>query len=243
MDNQRKLSCAVMQPYFLPYIGYFQLISSVDTFVLYDDIQYTKKGWINRNRFLLNGVSTHVTLPLRKDSDFLLVRERVIADDFLPQKILNVYDAAYRRANYYDETREVLEDVLKFEERNLFKFIHNAITRVCDHLQIHTPIVLSSSLCSQGDAKGVNRVLQYCYHCNSSVYINPPGGRELYRANDFMDRGVSLRFLVPSLSPYVQNIDSFVPALSIIDNLAHCGQLATAALVQTDYTIDVVDGT
>ncbi len=236
-------SLAVMQPYFLPYIGYFQLINSVDTFVLYDDIQYTKKGWINRNRFLLNGVSTYVTLPLRKDSDFLEVRERFISDDFAPQKILNVYDAAYRRANYYDETREVLVDVLNFEERNLFKFIYNAITLVCVHLQIHTPIVLSSSLCPQGEAKGVNRVLQYCYHCGSSVYINPPGGRELYCATDFMNRGVSLRFLVPSLSPYMQNIDSFVPALSIIDSLAHCGQLATAAVVQTDYSIDIADGT
>lgn len=236
-------SCAVMQPYFLPYIGYFQLISSVDTFVLYDDIEYTKKGWINRNRFLLNGVSANVTLPLKKDSDFLEVRERVIADDFVPKKILNVYDAAYRRAKYYEETRHLLVEIMNFDERNLFAYVHNSIKVICGHLQIHTPTVVSSELCSRGEAKGVDRVLQYCKCLNSPVYVNPPGGRELYCASDFMNRRVSLQFMIPSLSPYDQNVTPFVPALSIVDCLAHCGKLATAAAVQSDYTLVAAEGT
>lgn len=234
-------SCAVMQPYFLPYIGYFQLISSVDTFVMYDDIEYTKKGWINRNRFLLNGVTANVSLPLKKDSDFLEVRKRVIADDFDPKKILNVYDAAYRRAKYYDETRRVLVDVLEYDERNLFKFIHNSVNVLCAHLQIQTPIVTSSQLCPRGEAKGVHRVLQYCKCSNSSVYVNPPGGRELYKNQDFVPHGISLCFLIPGLSPYDQLRDAFVPGLSIVDILAHCGSSRVSQLLMDDYSFLVPD--
>ena len=76
------MKLAIMQPYFFPYIGYFQLIKSVDEFVIYDNIQYTKKGWINRNRILVNGTDYLISLPLKKDSDYLNVVDRQLAESW-----------------------------------------------------------------------------------------------------------------------------------------------------------------
>src|ERR1700680_880113 len=92
---------AIMQPYFFPYIGYFQLIDSVDLFIVYDNIKYTKKGWINRNRILLNGKDVTLSLPLKSDSDFLDIRDRELAADFNREKLVNQLSGAYRRAPYF----------------------------------------------------------------------------------------------------------------------------------------------
>ena len=241
MDSQLLSSCAVMQPYFLPYIGYFQLIKAVDTFVLYDDVEYTKKGWINRNRINVNSVPTFVTLPLKKDSDFLEVRERLISPDFEPKKLLNLFDSAYRRAMFYDETREVIESIVRFEDRNLFGFIHHSICVICQHLDISTPIVLSSKLCPRGELRGVERIVSLCDHTCSLIYINPPGGRELYTSHMFSHHGKSLRFLIPKLSPYFQGTENFIPALSIVDCLAHCGKHYVSGSMLDDYRFDIPD--
>src|SRR5437016_10802468 len=100
---------AIMQPYFFPYIGYFQLIHSVDLFIIYDNIKYTKKGWINRNRFLRNGAEVVFTVPLRKDSDFLNVKDRTVAGDFGRGKLVNQLREAYRRAPHFDHAFPVVE--------------------------------------------------------------------------------------------------------------------------------------
>lgn len=97
------MKVAIMQPYFFPYIGYWQLINSVDTFVIYDNIQYTKKGWINRNRFLQNGKDCLFSISLKKDSDFLDIRDRIISDDFNRKKMLNQIKCSYQKAPYFDE--------------------------------------------------------------------------------------------------------------------------------------------
>ena len=94
---------AIMQPYFLPYIGYFQLIAAADLFIIYDNIKYTKKGWINRNRMLLNGTDKLFSLPLKKDSDFLDIVGREISQDFNPDKLLNQFKGAYIGAPYFVE--------------------------------------------------------------------------------------------------------------------------------------------
>jgi hypothetical protein len=241
MDSHLLSSCAVMQPYFLPYIGYFQLINAVDTFVLYDDIEYTKKGWINRNRFNVNGVPTFITVPLKKDSDYLEVRQRLLSPDFVPKKLLNVFDSGYRRAKFYDETRQVVESILQHEDRNLFGYIHNSIKVMCKHMDIETPIVVSSDVLPRGNQRGVDRVIGLCKRTDSCVYVNPPGGRSLYSAACFQECGMSLRFLCPNLTPYNQLSEEFLPALSIIDVLANCGKAAVVSAVKLDFEIECVD--
>lgn len=210
----------IMQPYFLPYIGYFQLMKMVDEFVLYDNIQFTKKGWIHRNRMLQNGKDEYFTLPLKKDSDYLDVAERVLSEDFKNEKIklLRKIEANYRKAPHFEVFYPVVKNIFDFNNQNLFYFIHNSIKTMNDYLGITTPIVISSKL--PGDLKilkAQDKVIAICKACNASNYINPSGGVELYNVASFKELDIELQFFKSKSIQYKQFDDEFVPFLSILD--------------------------
>jgi len=211
------MKIAIMQPYFLPYIGYFQLIGAVDRFVIYDNIKYTKKGWINRNRFLLNGHAEPFSLPLKKDSDALDVRERSIAPDFDRAKLLNRIAEAYRRAPQFEAVFGLLQQIVWRSEDNLFGYIHASLLDVCNHLDIRTPLLVSSALDIDHGLKGQNRILAICHQLGAKTYVNASGGRDLYSHEAFAAAGIDLRFLQSHLCPYPQLGHPFVPWLSILD--------------------------
>jgi len=206
-----------MQPYFLPYIGYFQLIGAVDRFVVYDNIKYTKKGWINRNRFLRDGRDEVFSLPLKKDSDALDVRERRLAPDFDRRKLLNRLSEAYRRAPCFDAVLPLLRRILERGEDNLFGFLHAALADVCAYLGIGTPLLVSSTLEIDHGLEGQERVLAICRHLGADTYVNAIGGRELYARDAFAAQGIDLRFLQSRPCDYPQFGGPFVPWLSILD--------------------------
>ena len=211
------MKAAIMQPYFFPYVGYFQLINSVDQFIVYDNIKYTKKGWINRNRFLQNGSDVVFSIPLKKDSDRLDVRERTISADFNKGKFLNQFREAYRRAPYFEQAFSVFEKVVLNDETNLFNYIYNSITEICEYLTIDTEIVISSHLQVDHSLQGKDKVVALCKHVGADVYINAIGGQDLYSKEDFIARGIEIKFLKPKPLEYRQFHDEFVPWLSILD--------------------------
>ncbi len=208
-----------MQPYLFPYIGYFQLLAAVDEFVVYDNIQYTKKGWINRNRFLQNGKDVMFSVPLAKDSDYLDVRDRRIADAYEPASLLGRFAGAYAKAPHYAEVRPLLEDVFAQDERNLFAFLHHGLVRTAAHLGVTTTIRVSSTVAVDHGLSGQDKVLALCSALGATTYVNAIGGVELYSRSDFAARGVELRFLQPLPVEYEQLGQPFVPWLSIIDVL------------------------
>lgn len=208
-----------MQPYLLPYIGYWQLLASVDELVVYDNIQYTKKGWINRNRLLQNGTDVMFSVPLAKASDYLDVREREIAAAYDPAALLAKFAGAYAKAPHYAQTRPLLEDVLATPERNLFAFLHAGLLRTAAHLRIETPIRVSSTVPVDHALTGQDKVLALCEARGATTYVNPIGGVELYAREDFAARGIELRFLRPLPLEYEQFGAPFVPWLSIVDVL------------------------
>jgi len=210
---------AIMQPYFMPYIGYFQLIGAADVFVLYDNIKYTKKGWINRNRFLRNGADAMFSLPLKKDSDFLDVGERELAEDFNRDKFLNQLRGAYARAPHFKETLPLLEQIVRFEDHNLFRFIHHSIVCICRYLDIRAEIRISSHISINHELKSQDKVIALCQELGADNYINSIGGIELYAKEEFRVRGIELHFLKTHLKEYTQFGDPFVPWLSIVDVL------------------------
>jgi hypothetical protein len=211
------MKIAIMQPYFFPYIGYFQLIALVDMFIIYDNIKYTKKGWINRNRILRNGADLVFTVPLRKDSDSLDVRDRTLAVDFDRRKLVNQMREAYRRAPYFQQAFPVVEKSVMSPLENLFEYIRGSVLEVCRYFGIDTRIVPSSSLVISPGLKAENRVLALCNAAGASVYVNAIGGEELYSREEFDARGVELKFLKSRAITYPQFGDPFVPSLSIID--------------------------
>jgi hypothetical protein len=211
------MKLAIMQPYFFPYIGYFQLIAAVETFVVYDNVKYTKKGWINRNRLLRNGEQTVFSLPLKRASDFLDVRDRSLAPDFDRRKLLNAIDGAYQRAPFFDETFRLISDVVLFEDQNLFRFLHNCLNRTCEHLSIGTKIVVSSDVAIDHTLRGQEKVIALCEALGATTYLNPMGGLDLYSTEAFASRGIVLKFLRSTPFEYSQFGRTFVPWLSIID--------------------------
>jgi hypothetical protein len=208
---------AIMQPYFFPYIGYFQLIAAVDMFIVYDNIKYTKKGWISRNRMLQNGKDAMFSLSLKSDSDSLDVCERELAADFNRDKLLNQFNGAYRRAPYFAQTFPLVEQIVRHEDTNLFRFLHHSIVRTCEHLGIATEIRISSGIVIDHDLKNQDKVLALCAAVGATTYVNAIGGMELYSKETFREKGIELKFIKSKPFEYAQFGDAFVPWLSIID--------------------------
>ena len=213
------MKVAIMQPYFFPYIGYFQLINAVDVFVIYDSIEFSKKGWINRNRILVNNKDYVFTLPLKKDSDFLNVDERFLSDNWNSDKIklLNKIKESYRKAPFYNDVIVILEDALNYEDKNLFDFIKNSLIKVLDYLEIKTKIIQSSEVDFDNSLKNQDKVIAICNAMNARTYINPIGGIELYDKEVFKASGIELQFLKANPITYQQYENEIVMFLSIID--------------------------
>jgi hypothetical protein len=208
---------AIMQPYFFPYIGYFQLIAAADSFVVYDNIKYTKKGWINRNRMLANGRDEMFSLPLKADSDSLNIDQRVLAADFDPEKLLNKLSGAYRRAPHFADVFPLVEEIVRYEESNLFRFLHHSIVKTCAHLGIGTEIRVSSGVAIDHSLTSQEKVLAICHAIGANTYVNAIGGRALYSAEAFRAKGVDLKFIQSKPFEYAQFGQPFVPWLSIVD--------------------------
>jgi hypothetical protein len=213
------MKLAIMQPYFMPYIGYFQLINSVDKFIIYDNIQYTKKGWINRNRILVNGKDQLITLSIKKDSDYLSVVERKLSESWGKDKnkMLNIIKSSYNRAPYFQETFELISKCLNNSEVNLFNFIYNSIILINKYLEIKTPIIISSTIDIDHTLKSQDKVLSLCREQNADVYINSIGGVELYDKGIFKQNNIELNFIKTNPIQYKQFQNEFIPWLSIID--------------------------
>ncbi|MDA9871192.1 WbqC family protein [Gammaproteobacteria bacterium] len=213
------MKLGIMQPYFLPYVGYFHLIASVDQFIMYDNIKYTKKGWINRNRILMNDTATLVSLPLKKGSDSLEIVERELALDYDRSKLLNQIKGAYGRAAQFELTYPVLERIVQHDERNLFRYIKYSVIQLCEYLGISTEIRNSSEIKVNHKLKGQDKVLAMCTAVGANTYVNPIGGTGLYDKDDFRNQGIDLKFCQTRHFEYAQLGGVFVPRLSIIDML------------------------
>jgi hypothetical protein len=231
------MKLGIMQPYFLPYIGYFQLLASVDFFIIYDNIKYTKKGWINRNRMLLNGTDAMFSLPLKKGSDSLDIVERELAAEFNRSKLLNQFKGAYGRAPQFELIYPLLEQIVQQNEVNLFRYIHHSIVRLCEYLGISTKIKISSEIPIDHELKGQDKVLALCKAVNADTYINTIGGAALYVKGNFRTQGIDLQFIKARPFEYLQFEDPFVPWLSIIDVLMFNPLNVVRALINENHEL------
>jgi len=206
-----------MQPYFFPYLGYFQLLAAVDRFIVYDNIKYTKKGWINRNRMLRDGRIVTFTLPLMQGSDALNIEDRCLADGFNPTGLINQFTGAYRQAPFFDPTMQVIREAIGIEERNLFRFLLHSIKIICGYLDIQPKFKTSSAVTIDHSLKSQEKVLAICAAEQADHYFNVIGGRALYSPGAFATQGVKLSFLRSLPFEYEQSEGEFVPAMSIVD--------------------------
>jgi hypothetical protein len=214
------MKVAIMQPYFFPYIGYFQLIAASNVFVLHDDVQYITGGWVNRNRILLNGEDRMITFPVQKAASVLPIKARsYVSGNQGLRHIINQVKQAYAKAPGYRHVFPLVEELLNFADRNVARFNENLIRRICALIGIETSIIVSSSLDKDESLKGQERVLDICRCVGATHYTNPIGGATLYHQEAFRSSGITLRFLAAQDERYRQHDDKWVPFLSIMDVL------------------------
>jgi hypothetical protein len=231
------MKVAIMQPYFFPYIGYFQLIAAVDVFIVYDNIKYTKKGWISRNRMLQNGRDVMFSLSLKSDSDFLDVCERELSAEFNRDKFLNQLKGAYRHAPYFEQTFALVEQIVRYEDTNLFCFLRHSIIRICAHLGIATEIIISSDITIDHALKSQDKVLALCEAVGATIYVNAIGGMELYSKDTFLEKGLDLKFIQSLPFEYTQLGNAFVPWLSIVDVMMFNSLDTIKTCISTNYEL------
>lgn len=219
------MNIGIMQPYFFPYIAYWQLIAAVDVFVIYDDINYIKNGWINRNNILLNGQKHLITIPLSDASPFKPINETKITSNIKDkEKILKTIKYAYSKSTYYKEVFSIIEQTIMHESQNISEATTYSIKKICQYLDIKTDIRLSSSISKNNELKGYEKVIQIVKLFDGTNYINAIGGLSLYSKNDFAKEGILLNFIKTLSFEYQQFDNEFVPNLSIIDIMMFNGK-------------------
>ena len=225
---------AIMQPYFLPYIGYWQLINAVDEFVVYDNIEFTKKGWINRNRILNGDGDRLFTIPLKSDSDFLNVDQRFLSPDSDKEieRTLRIIKSVYKKAPFFEEAYPVIEECFKYSTKNLFSYIYNSIKLICKYLDIKTQIIISSEIAVEHSLKAEKKVITICNALDADGYVNTAGGQEIYNKKEFADNGIELKFIKPKNISYKQFDNEYSPWLSIIDVMMFNDKETIAAMLE-----------
>ncbi len=213
------MKTAIMQPYFFPYIGYFQLINAVDNFIILDDVNYINKGWVNRNNIYLNNEKKLITLPIKKASQNKKINEiEILADEKRKNKILKTIEYSYKKAPFFKDTFSLIKGIICFKSSILTSFLYNSIKEICKDLNIDTNIIKSSSI-YRINKKADDKIIEICKRENTNLYINPIGGIELYDKKKFIMNDIELKFLKTNTITYTQFNEIFISNLSIIDVL------------------------
>ena len=228
------MTLGIMQPYFMPYIGYWQLMAAVDTYVVYDDVNYIKGGWVSRNNILMNGKPYMFTITLNGASPNKHFNEITIRDDF--RKFLRMLNCCYAHAPYHAEIMPLMHRICEYQNRSLGAFMMNSFQQVLNYLDIDTCLVLSSQIKKNEALHGSEKVKHICRLLHANTYINAIGGQTLYDKADFRQAGIELRFLRTNTFTYPQQCEPFVPNLSIIDVLMFNGKEGTQRLLK-EYTL------
>jgi hypothetical protein len=214
------MKLAIMQPYFLPYIGYFQLMAAADKFVIYDDVQFIKGGWINRNRILLGGREHLFTAPLLGASPNRLISElELVSKTGWRRKLLRTIEQAYQSAPHFAEVLPLLNEIITCPERQLNGYLAHSLEKLKTYLEIPTKLIATATAYRNRNLKGQERILDICQREGASIYVNASGGRELYDSEAFRTQGIALRFLEPEPFEYDQGMTRFHPSLSVVDVL------------------------
>jgi hypothetical protein len=212
------MKIGIMQPYFFPYIGYWQLMNAVDKYVIYDDVNFIKGGWINRNRILMNGKVNMINLKMNGASSNKLINEVEVAGDIIyNKKLLKTIESCYKKAPYFIDVYPIIENIINQDDKNVARYLEFSIRQICEYLSIETELVISSSLNKNNDLRGQDKVIEICKVLGANEYYNAIGGQDLYSYDDFEAKGLKLSFFKTGIINYKQFKNEFASNLSIID--------------------------
>ena len=213
------------QPYFLPYIGYWQLIAVADVFLIGDDYSFIKRGWITRNKIFDNHTIRSFSLNVSGVSSNKLISQISLTENLhFKTKILHQVNTYYHKSAYFDIGYSLLEQIVFFPDLNLASFLEHSIRVICSYLDINTTIIRTSELNTYDMCKKQYRIFEYCKQLRADTYINSIGGQKLYDPQEFANHGITLKFLKSDFPPYKQFNNEFVPGLSILDAIMFCSK-------------------
>lgn len=216
-----------MQPYFFPYIGYWKLMACVETFVVYDDVTYIKGGWINRNRLLINGKPSFITIPLDNPSSFQKIcHTKIKGSKNWREKMLRTIHLNYCRTKYFKIVFETIEEIIEYQTADLTDYLINQLTKLSAFIGISPVLIRSSQSHTHLGGSGQERIIDLCRHEKALEYFNLPGGISLYDPGLFLASGIKLQFIDATPSRPLEIGDSIGSSLSIIDYLMHNGPVA-----------------
>jgi len=246
------LNLGIMQPYFFPYIGYWQLMALTDIYVIYDDVNFIKGGWINRNRILGPDGPFYINVPCKNAGSGIRICD--VGTDISPtylRKISNTLTFAYRRAPYFEDVYPFIFELMSFRSDSLADYLSNAIEKTASGLGIDTTFIRSSGTPLAPELRGQTRVIEICRKLGAADYYNAIGGVKLYSPGEFEKAGITLKFVktgdirypqifgsskaadqfYPDLFGSSETADQFCPNLSIIDVLMNTGWEGTRKLL------------
>jgi hypothetical protein len=251
-----KMKLAIMQPYFFPYLGYFQGICAVDKYILYDNLAYIKEGWINRNRYLvMHGKPTYFNAQIKMRSSFTKINDiELVEHRAWRQKMLNSIFFNYKPRPFFGEIYPLVELVVNADVALLTDLCALSIRTVCGYLEIPTEMTRDTSkylaleerlasneanfqllfplVCLQNLERKVIRVIEICHMEGADAFVNAIGGQSLYDKDEFNQNHIDLFFVHTRPYAYPQSTPVFYPHLSIIDVLMNCGKEGTQQLLQ-----------
>lgn len=205
----------IMQPYFFPYIGYWQLMQAVDTYVIADDLNYIKNGFINKNSILLDNRPFKISLQLFGASQNKLINEIEVGEN--GAKLLSTIKNAYKKAPYFKDVFPLIEKILLNPEKNLAKFLGFSLQEVAEYMEIDVKFLYSSEIDKDNSLKFDERIYDICHRLKGDHYINAIGGQKLYSKEKFAEQGLKLSFIKTHDIRYRQFQEEFIPNLSVID--------------------------
>ena len=211
------MKLAVMQPYFFPYLGYWQLIAQADIFVIFDDVNYIRKGYIDRNFIVKDYETITFKLQVQKASQNKRINQLLTGSN--KGDLVETIRHVYRKAPSFECSYPFIAELILFEEQNLALYLENTIRAVCKLLQINTQILRSSDF--ELSSLGKNKIIPLLIETGADTYINPIGGRDLYQESDFLDSGKSLEFFKPNFTSDEVMAMHSIPHASIIHFILH----------------------
>lgn len=234
-----------MQPYFFPYVGYFSLIRQTDKWVLLDVVQYIRHGWIERNRILKPGEGwQYISVPLVKSSRDTLIREmRIRTDEDWKKRIFSQLEHYKKRSPFYQSVIELLRNCFAFETDSIVQLNHHILKIICGYLGIRYEGMIFSEMGLR--ISEVKHAGQWALNITEAIggteYINPVGGMEIFREEEFASKNIKLSFLQNELIEYSQRRGVFEPGLSIIDVLMFNSVEDTVRLIDSNRFISSVN--
>ncbi len=215
------MSISIMQPYVFPYIGYFQLIYASDVFVFYDDVNFINRGWINRNRILINGKDHLFTIPCLDASQNKLIKDIEVLNNAKDlKKLLDTIQSAYKKAPQFNIVFQLIQSILEIKENiTISELAIKSILLITEYLELKRDFKISSQNYTNQELKKADRLIDICRLEGIEHYINAAGGKAIYTKEYYKNEGINLDFLIAEKYEYLQFKNEFVPWLSIIDIL------------------------